>query len=60
MLVSNKERRLGRSGVDFINFEQISHIALVFSLLTLKKVKADWVNEQSAKLALAERGAADT
>ena len=60
MLVSNKERRLGRSGVDFINFEQISYIALVFSLLTLKKVKADWVNEQSAKLTLAERGAADT
>ena len=60
MLVSNKERRLGRSGVDFINFEQISYIALVFSLLTLKKVKADWVNEQNAKLTLAERGAADT
>ena len=37
--VSNKERLPGRCGVDFINFEQISHIALVFPLLTLNKLK---------------------
>ena len=32
-------RRWRRSGVFIVNFEQISHIVLVFSMLTLNKWK---------------------
>ena len=37
MIDNNKERQWRRSVVFIIDFEQISHIALVFLLLTLNK-----------------------
>ena len=43
---------LRRSGVFNFNFEKISHIALVFIILTLEKLIADGYNQCTVELLL--------
>ena len=40
-----KRRQQRRSGVFIVDSEQISHIALLFPLLTWNKVHADWAKD---------------